>query len=230
MPARNITLYGQYTPQRMATEVIDGIAYNIYLQEGWAEVTALPEGYYTDKIAIASSVPYAATSFTVKGIADYAFRSCKHLTEVTIPETIENIGVQAFRDCWALVSITLPASITKLKKEAFMYCSVLKTVECKAKTPPTTAEDVFKSVPLADAELIVYRVCKDLYKAQGPWKNFGTISTFEGPDNIENIHTGQTKTDAPIYRLNGSLAAPAGSTTRLPKGVYIQKGWKVMMK
>lgn len=230
MPAHDITIYGEYTPQRMATEVIDGVTYNIYLQEGWAEVTAQPEGQYTGTVEIAPMVTYTAASFTVKAIADYAFMSCKQLTEVTIPNTMESIGVQAFRDCWSLKSITLPASVTKLEKEAFMYCNALKTVECKADMPPTTGEDVFKNVPLADAELIVYRVCMNLYKTRTPWNNFGTISAFEGPDFIESIHTGQTRTDVPIYHLNGSMATPAGSTARLPKGIYIQQGKKVIME
>jgi hypothetical protein len=227
MPANNLTIYGQYSPQRMTTEIINGIAYNIYLQEGWAEVTALPEGLYVDEITIAPSVSYAAASFTVKGIADYAFRNSKQMTKVTIPETIESIGVQAFRDCWALTSITLPASITKLEKEAFMYCTTLKTVECEALTLPTTGEDVFKNIPIADAELIVHVDCIGAYRSQDPWKNFGTIRSFEGTDDIELIYTDLFSTNAPIYDLNGRLVMPAGSTIRLPKGIYIQNGKKI---
>ena len=227
MPANNLTIYGQYSPQRMTTEIINGIAYNIYLQEGWAEVTALPDGLYVDEITIAPSVSYAAASFTVKGIADYAFRNSKQMTKVTIPETIESIGVQAFRDCWALTSITLPASITKLEKEAFMYCTTLKTVECEALTLPTTGEDVFKNIPIADAELIVHVDCIGAYRSQEPWKNFGTIRSFEGTDDIELIYTDLFSTNAPIYDLNGRLVMPAGSTIRLPKGIYIQNGKKI---
>jgi hypothetical protein len=41
------------------------------------------------------------------------------------------------------------------------------------------------------------------------------------------IYTDLFSTNAPIYDLNGRLVMPAGSTIRLPKGIYIQNGKKI---
>jgi hypothetical protein len=41
-----------------------------------------------------------------------AFRDCKTLAGITIPEGVTSIGVEAFRGCTSLTSVTIPASLT----------------------------------------------------------------------------------------------------------------------
>ena len=81
-----------------------------------------------------------------------AFRKCKELTHITIPDCITEIGIGAFEDlgelkevifsnslvsigddafscCGSLESAILPNSVVKLGMSAFSYCQSLKTLE-----------------------------------------------------------------------------------------------------
>ena len=127
MPDSDITILGQYTPQRMATTVIDGIAYNVYLLEGWAEVTTLPEGHYAGTVIVPERIWFAGRSFPIQRIAQEAFRNSQKMTSISLPSTITSIGQQAFRDCWGLTELALPASVETIEQEAFMYCTHLTT-------------------------------------------------------------------------------------------------------
>jgi hypothetical protein len=123
MPAHDLVVEGEYTLQRMAGAIINGIAYHIYLQERWAEVVALPEGNYSGEVVIPQTVRFSGVLYPVTSIGSESFRNCKQLTVITIPESIDNIGKQAFRDCWGLTTITVPGSVQYIEEEAFMYCS-----------------------------------------------------------------------------------------------------------
>ena len=65
---------------------------------------------------------------TVKHIGDWAFYSCKSLSNIVIPESVESIGRSAFQDCDQLESIEIPASITSVGISAFSSCGALTTV------------------------------------------------------------------------------------------------------
>ncbi len=67
-------------------------------------------------------------SYTVVAIATSAFRDCKNLTSVTLPNTIESIGDQAFRATSSLTSITLPSLVSKIGSFAF-YASGIESIE-----------------------------------------------------------------------------------------------------
>ena len=63
---------------------------------------------------------------------------------------------------------------------SFAYDYKLKTVTCKAATPPviTAGQDVFEGTPIASATLRVPAGSKALYQAAEGWKDFGTIVEF----------------------------------------------------
>lgn len=69
---------------------------------------------------ITSDVTAYTVPDTVTSIREYAFYSCKTLTEITIPNGVTKIGEGAFYDCEAL-SITLPDSLTDIGESAFAY-------------------------------------------------------------------------------------------------------------
>ncbi len=56
------------------------------------------------------------------------FESCKQLTTVTLPASLENIGENTFNGCTALSSITLPDSLKSIGKSAFQGCTALASI------------------------------------------------------------------------------------------------------
>ena len=61
-------------------------------------------------------------------MADEAFRECRHLQAVRIPESVTRIGKWAFWRCENLTEITLPSSLAEIDKGAFCNCEKLKTL------------------------------------------------------------------------------------------------------
>ena len=65
-------------------------------------------------LEIPSSVTYNGTTYTVTSIGKYAFRCCRSLTSVTIPNSATSIGLEAFFNCSGLTSVTIPNSVTSI--------------------------------------------------------------------------------------------------------------------
>lgn len=61
-------------------------------------------------------------------IAKDAFRDCKNLTEVVLPEGLTIIGHWAFSGCTNLKWVVIPASVTLIGDNAFVRCDSLANV------------------------------------------------------------------------------------------------------
>ncbi len=64
----------------------------------------------------------------VTTIGDSAFKSCKSLKSVTIPNSVTTIGWYAFDGCSSLTSVTIPNGITTIEFCAFQCCSSLRSI------------------------------------------------------------------------------------------------------
>ena len=73
-------------------------------------------------------VPDKIDGYSVTRIGRDAFRNCKGLTSVKIPEDVTHIDVHAFDLCDGLKSVTLPSSLEVIGYAAFGKCSGLKSV------------------------------------------------------------------------------------------------------
>ena len=62
---------------------------------------------------------------TVVEIGEHAFRKCKGLTSVVIPQSLEKIGEYAFFGCEGLLTINFPPSAAIIEAYVFAYCSRL---------------------------------------------------------------------------------------------------------
>ena len=142
----------------------------------------------------------ALTSVTLpdglKTIEDYVFYDCPNLVtlnlpssleaiyqdslygikvrSIVVPENITTICNRSLAYCPELTSVELPSTLTEIWY-SFLNDPKLKTVTCKAATPPVITAGAFKGTPIASATLKVPAGSKALYQAAEGWKDFGTI-------------------------------------------------------
>ena len=138
----------------------------------------------------------------LKYIASYVFDVCPNIATLNLPSSLESIGFASLCSikvssivvpknitalngyflarCPELTSVVLPSTLTEIKWYDFEDDPKLKTVTCKAATPPviTAGTHVFKDTPIASATLLVPAGSKALYQAAEGWKGFDTIVEF----------------------------------------------------
>lgn len=73
------------------------------------------------------TIPQYFNTFPVVGISDYAFKDCKSLKSIEIPEYITNNGKYIFSGCTSLASIKIPSTILSIGEGWFDGCSSLMT-------------------------------------------------------------------------------------------------------
>ena len=123
--------------------------------ENWSEYAADIVGYNFEtgeEVAISNKLFYTATAlvephntsaFNVT-IASNEWNEATGEGVITFYGELTTIGEDAFYNCTSLTSVTIPDSITTIEWEAFSECTSLTSVYCKATTPPTLGDRVFK--------------------------------------------------------------------------------------
>ena len=114
---------------------VDGIYYKI-TDEVNNEVAVTHHGSsyssedneYSGAVAIPSSVTYNGKTYSVTSIGNNAFRYCRNLTSITIPNSVTSIEGYAFCTCTSLTSITIPESVTSIGNNAFNECSSITNI------------------------------------------------------------------------------------------------------
>ncbi|MBQ6137453.1 MAG: leucine-rich repeat protein, partial [Kiritimatiellae bacterium] len=74
------------------------------------------------------TIPPTLNYIKVTKIGQSAFKYCKELTSVTIPEGVTYLDTWAFDSCGGLKSVTLPSSLKEIGYAAFGKCMALKSV------------------------------------------------------------------------------------------------------
>ena len=112
--------------------VVDGLKYTVvenyyndsthcvYVGKGEIE----PEG----ELVIPSTIDYNGVTYLVVEISADAFKDCKEITSVNIPNTITWISSSAFEGCSGLISVDIPGSTWYIGDFAFAKCSSLTSV------------------------------------------------------------------------------------------------------
>ncbi len=93
------------------------------------------------------SIPAFIRGFPVWGIAVDAFKDCRSLIEVTMPDTIQEIRGGAFADCANLQKIHLSNGVSRLFAASFSGCTALWEVNIPDRVT-VLPKGLFKVAPL----------------------------------------------------------------------------------
>ena len=181
-----------------------------------------------------------------------AFANCSNLTEIIIPNSVITIKEAAFMFCENLTEIIIGNSVTTIEMSAFAYCSNLTEVINLNKYSQNISLDVFASVNLSSATLIVPACALNDYQNADVWSDFGTIigdeelpceessinevlansiSIYPNPTNYELKVESEFKiNNVEICDLTGRVVLIPHSSflnsinvSSLPQGVYLVK-------
>lgn len=92
-------------------------------------------------------IPGSIRGLPVCGISEGAFKGCRSLTEVTMPDTIEEIQRGTFADCVNLQKIHLSNEVSGLASLIFCSCTALREVNIPDRVT-FLPQKVFKDAPL----------------------------------------------------------------------------------
>ena len=84
---------------------------------------------YSGAVTIPASVTYSGKTYSVTGIYQEAFRNCRGLESVAIPNSVITIGNYTFDGCSGLTSVSIGNSVSTIGIYAFYGCSSLTSVE-----------------------------------------------------------------------------------------------------
>ena len=106
-----------YTKNILKVEMPDTIK-----KLGYGAFSDISHGFYF------SSLERVELSKCLSKIEDYAFRGCKKLNDIEIPDNIVEIGSSAFEYCTNLQQINLPEGLEKIDSGAFDYARNLSEI------------------------------------------------------------------------------------------------------
>jgi len=142
----------------------------------------LPNGLKTIDWYVFYECPNLATLNLPSSLESIGFSSLQRIKvrSMVVPENIKVLDAYFLARCPELTSVELPSTLTEIYQDSFSYDPKLKTVTCKAATPPviTAGQEVFKNTPIGFATLRVPAGSKALYQAAEGWKDFGTIVEY----------------------------------------------------
>ena len=161
---------------------------SVKIPDSVTKIEGLAFSYCTGLTSV--EIPNSVTS-----IEWQAFLCCKSLTSIEIPNSVSVIECGTFSGCENLASVTIPESMTSIDEVAFADCYSLKTMICKAVTPPA-ADHIFYSgdgdgeyaVNIYDqATLFVPNESIEAYRNDLEWGKFTHIVPFigAGPGDVD---------------------------------------------
>ena len=208
-------------------EVVGGINYTLNPSARTAYVS---KASYSGSIVIPSTFELSDIKYTVTSIEESAFKNCKNLISITIPNSVTEIGKEAFQGCTGLTSITLPKGILIINRSVFAGCTGLTSI------------DIPNSVTLID-ELAFYG-CTGLTSIDIPnsvtsieWQAFygcTGLTSIKIPNSVTyiGVHafegcTGLTSIDIPnsLTSLSGFPGCTGLTSINIPNSVTSLSGF-----
>ena len=195
--------YEPAAPTTFTAKTIEGVevTFKVISEEEKTVQVGTTEGPAIDTATSGSvTIPATVNGYSVIQIAASAFKDCKNLKAVTLPESITFIGIwafagtslttieipehvttiayQAFTGCKQLESINLPHSLGIIASYAFSDCPNLNTIYSSI-AKPFDVSFCFSSYQTATVYVPIGT--KALYEATDGWKNFKNIVEMGQP-------------------------------------------------
>lgn len=159
--------------------------------------------------------------------------------ETRTPSSVVAIAGSAFQCLYGYQrGGVLPEGITTIGAAAFAGCSNLSAIYAFAAEPAlletvasrtrATASSVFDGVDKENCVLYVPKGCVEKYRTAEGWGEFVHIVEMEGT-GINSLTITNNVFD--VYDLSGRMVRTAvSSLDNLPKGIYIVKGKKMILR
>ncbi|GMO28192.1 MAG: hypothetical protein Ta2B_08860 [Termitinemataceae bacterium] len=142
-------------------------------------------------------VPAEIDGFPVVSIAEEAFKDCKNIVVVTLPDTLRFIGDSSFSNCQSLVSIDIPDSVTYIGRWALTDCASLSSIVL-----PNSIESIeratFSGCSLLTSIKIPESVEYIFYKA---FINCSNLLTVELPSHPLKYISGNSRAENDLYSV-----------------------------
>ncbi len=224
-----------------------GYTWSYRVDDGGAAIVAEKDGKFSCAVSPAPTgdlkIPAALGGVKVTRIGRDAFRNCKELTSVTIPEGVTHIDVHAFDNCIGLKSVILPSSLKDIGYAAFGKCVELKSVTIPNGVK-SIAADAFngccsiKSVVIPESVTRIgdraFCACRELESGAIP---AGVASIGKGVFgwcnalkliNVDSGNQAVALIDGVLYTKDRSelvMYPNPSATVVIPEGVTSIRGW-----
>ena len=159
------------------------------------------------------------------------FAYCSNLVNVQLANNTDWIASYAFAYCPKLDHIVLPESLEIIGLHAFKSCTGLNYVQCLSENPISFDDDIspFQDIKRT-CRLVVPVGSEEAYKNAPVWKDFYRIvdseTYFTGIDTLE--FGTDTKKESHVFTIGGQYVG--NDINRIPSGIYIRDGKKVIIK
>ena len=132
---------------------------------------------------------------TLTSIGESAFRNCRTIFRINIPESVTSIGASAFNYCTSLASINIPKSVTSIGTYAFKNCNSMVSISIP-ESVTTIGSDAFMNC----ISLVEVRI-------NGELTSYSNM--FSGCKNLEKIYSPISTSDNRLMVHNGEVVAVA---------------------
>lgn len=167
---------------------------------------------------------------SVTAVKKFAFYGCNSIRKVTDGRNVTSIGESAFYNNVKLTSVLIGGKVEKIGDYAFNKCP-LTTIYNYAEYPQNCGKDVF-SIAKENCKLYVLPESVDLYNVHQDWYEFNINAMDEDMVGVGNVRDNLNDNVNGMFDLSGRRmnANDSDNLNRLPKGIYIVKGKKVVVK
>lgn len=130
-------------------------------------------------------IPGSIYGVDVTGIGQWAFYECSHITDITVPNTVNHIGQEAFGQCTGLQIVQFgdESQLVGIAEKAFVGCTNLTSITVP-KGVQHIFEGTFSGCSSLDAVGLPEGLCTIGTAAFGDCTDLSTINIPAGVENI----------------------------------------------